>query len=731
MKKTIYIITIIICSLSRGQSDISNEKFLNWGDYYLMNKNYYKAIELYTKYENTLPFKNQLNLAKAYIKIGNMKKAEESFKLVVDSNKAEVVDYYVYADLLKSNPSLANEYREKAYKIPLSNSYFKNKKPYENKKNENKNYKIFNLNINSEKSDFGAMFLNPSNPEIIIFSSPQKIDFNKVMRKKLKSNSPVYNIFKAKFDTTSLSISNINPFQESINSIFQDGPASLDVKRNIFYITRSSKTFGKNNLIQLDLFSIPFENSKGQIAIPLSINGQNYSTMHPSVSPDGNRLYFSSDRPGGFGGMDLYFADILENNKLGKPVNLGPDINSSFDEVFPFSFSENILFYSSNNNEGTERLNIKMGKHLIEKRWETFNLESPFNSNQDDFSFSLDKNLKFGLFTSKREGGKGDDDLYAFKFTPKIIGEDDNYIYSPTDTLAVSFNGVLKNDLEIMKNKDPLTILFSKKAELIQTVKHGELILNDNGSFLYKNIDSSKENDSFSYVIKTDYGISDTLNVNLIRKDLPIESFASIYYDFDKSDILTKYKENIDKVISALNYSPEMKVEVNSYTDCRGSKEYNLNLSNRRSKTIIEYIRKEIKNPERVYGKGYGETNILVEDIFDTGIGSSISQSTGGKSKIKNQTRDYIVISGLYKSEKNANTKKEKLDKLGFSSSIEQANGLFKIIVKDFDKFKNAKELVNYLKDSKIVAWILNCNCCNLSEENHQLNRRTDFKIIK
>ena len=730
MKKTIYILTILIYNLSLGQAKDSNEKLLNWGDYYLINQNYYKAIELYTKYDKTLPFKNQLNLAKAFINIGDLKKAEESFKIIVDSNKAEVMDYYVYADLLKSNPSLATEYREKAYKIPLTFNSL-NKETSNDNKAPDENYKIINLNINSEKSDFGAIFLNPSDPEIIIFSSPQKIDFNKVMRKKLKSNSPVYNIFEAKLDKSSLIISNISPLTGSINSIFQDGPASLDVKRNIFYITRSSKTFGKNNLIQLDLFSIPFENSKGKIAIPLSINGQNYSTMHPSISPDGNRLYFSSDRPGGFGGMDLYFVDILEENKLGKPVNLGPDINSSFDEVFPFSFSENILFYSSNNNEGTERLNIKMGKHLIEKRWETFNLKSPFNSNQDDFSFSLDKNLKFGLFTSKREGGKGDDDLYAFKFTPKIIGEDDNYIYSPTDTLAVSFNGILKNDLEIMKNKDPLTILFSKKAHLIQTVKHGELILNDNGSFLYKNIDSSKENDSFSYVINTDYGISDTLNVNLIRKDLPIESFASIYYDFDKSDILTKYKENIDKVISALNYSPEMKVEVNSYTDCRGSKEYNLNLSNRRSKTIIEYIRKEIKNPERVYGKGYGETNILVEDIFDTGIGSSISQSTGGRSKIKNQTRDYIVVSGLYKSEKNAKSKMQKLEKMGYNPLIEQVNGLFKIIVKDFDKFKNAKELIKSLKDSKIVAWILNCNCCNLSEENQQLNRRTDFKIMK
>ena len=731
MKKTIYILTILIYNLSLGQAKNSNEKLLNWGDYYLMNQNYYKAIESYKKFKKTLPFKNQLNLAKAFISIGDLKKAEESFKLVVDSDKAEVVDYYVYADLLKSNPSLAQEYRDKAYKIPLTFNPLNQKNSTNSKNTPDKNYKIINLNINSEKSDFGALLLNPSNPEVIIFSSPQEIDFNKVMRKKFKSNSPVYNIFKANLNNSSFNISNITPLPESMNSIFQDGPASLDSKRNIFYITRSSKTFGKDNLIQLDLFSIPFENSKGKIAVPLSINGQNYSTMHPSVSPDGNRLYFSSDRPGGFGGMDLYFVNILEDNKLGNPVNLGPDINSSLDEVFPFSFSDKILFYSSNKNQETKELNIKMAKHLIEKRWEIFNLKSPFNSSEDDFSFSLDKNLKFGLFTSKREEGKGDDDLYAFKFTPKIIGEDDNYIYNPSDTLVVSFNGILKNDNELMKNRDPLTILFSKKAQLTQNVKHGELILNNNGSFLYKNIDSSKKNDSFSYIIKTNYGISDTLNVTLIRKDFPEESFASIYYDFNKANILTKYKENIEKVISAMNSSPEMKIEVNSYTDCRGSKEYNLNLSERRAKTIINFIRKQIKNPERVYGKGYGETNIINEETFSTGIGSTISESTPIQSKIKNQTRDYIVVSGLYKSEKNANTKKQKLNKLGFNSSIEQANGLFKIIVKDFDKFKNAKELVKSLKDSKIVAWILNCNCCSFSEENHQLNRRTDFKIIK
>ena len=112
MKKIIYILTILIYNLSLGQTKDSNEKLLNWGDYYLMNENYYKAIELYTEYDKTLPFKNQLNLAKALINIGDLKKAEQSFKIVVDSNKAEVVDYYVYADLLKSNPSLASRQRK-------------------------------------------------------------------------------------------------------------------------------------------------------------------------------------------------------------------------------------------------------------------------------------------------------------------------------------------------------------------------------------------------------------------------------------------------------------------------------------------------------------------------------------------------------------------------------------------------------------------------------------------
>ena len=122
--------------------------------------------------------------------------------------------------------------------------------------------------------------------------------------------------------------------------------------------------------------------------------------------------------------------------------------------------------------------------------------------------FSLDKNLKFGLFTSKREGGKGDDDLYAFKFTPKIVGEDDNYKYKTNDTLAISFEGVLLNDIKKMFLNDPLTALFEKGVKITKSTDFGYLKLNNNGSFVYKNNNPLEKVDKFTYVINSDFGSS-------------------------------------------------------------------------------------------------------------------------------------------------------------------------------------------------------------------------------
>ena len=275
-----------------------------------------------------------------------------------------------------------------------------------------------------------------------------------------------------------------------------------------------------------------------KIAGPLSINVMGYSTLHPAVSPKKRRLYFSSDRPGGYGGMDLYYVAILPNKSLGIPVNLGPDINTPADEMFPFIYNERFLFYNIKSPEG--KMNLKLAINSVDIRWHVRDLPNPFNGSNDNFSFTLNNGLDFGFLSSNRPNGKGDDDLYVFRFTPKVEGLPDKYTYSPADTLIVSKNGVLVNDEKQLFANDPLTALFQKKIELNQDVRHGKIKINSNGSFLYKNSAPLKEIDSFSYVINSKYGKSNPVKVILERSfissgKLPEnlqKTFLTIYYNY-------------------------------------------------------------------------------------------------------------------------------------------------------------------------------------------------------
>ena len=122
--------------------------------------------------------------------------------------------------------------------------------------------------------------------------------------------------------------------------------------------------------------------------------------MHPTYDSESEWLYFSSDRPGGFGGMDLYRVRYNRNGVVGKPENMGIDINTSSDEVFPFVYSDDVLFYSSNQKLSLGKLDPFMATRLIENRWTTEPLGTPFSSEEDDFSFFLDSKTKLGFISS-------------------------------------------------------------------------------------------------------------------------------------------------------------------------------------------------------------------------------------------------------------------------------------------------------------------------------------------
>ena len=632
MKKILLFTFLIFSSLNAQIKEPGlNEKKLAWGDYYFFNKEYEKSISFYLDYEGKMPDKNIRNLAKAYFEIGLVEEAEKSLKPIVDSDFAEVIDYYHYTNYITNNPSLKDEYIEKALKLPIKNKTDSNEDSSKDLAKDQ--YALTNLEINTENSEFGAYYLNhPSSPGMI-YSKVQPDEYNKAFKKRFRSLYPVYNLHKSDFDEKSFKVNSSEAFPNSINSLFQEGPASWNEKSDILYFTRSSKAIGEKNIIELDIYSIKYSNINSTIAFPVSINLQGYSSMHPSVSATDHKLYFASDRPEGYGGMDLYFADILPDGKFGPVINLGPDINTAKDEVFPFIHNERFLFYSSTEGDGDalnvvgdkfgntetsieegerEKLDIKMAINVIENRWEIHSLNSPFNSkDNDDFSIYISSPLQFGLLASNRPDGKGDDDLYAFKFTPQIIGEDDNYKYKTNDTLAISFEGVLSNDIKKMFSNDPLTALFEKGVTIIKSTDFGYLKLNNNGSFIYKNNNPLEKGDKFTYVINSGFGSSDPLMVTLEREDMPkLKTLSPIFFDFDKFTLLEKYKDRLDAVLEILNSYPEIKIQVNSYADCRGSNEYNLKLSIKRNESVLNYIHQRIEKSERVFGKGLGEENI-------------------------------------------------------------------------------------------------------------------------
>ncbi len=690
----------------------------SWGDYYFINAKYAQAIAYFEEAQQELSLAQQRNFAQAYELTQQAENAKMTYEPVANSNEASVQDYYRYANLLIGEDRLAKEYRTKAYRLAWKTpSLYANDSLLYKKRFTTSPYKIRGVEGNTVNNEFGLIFLeNKQRSKVFYLSDQENTKGLRKVLKRIQSDRPIYNFYQASFTASPSSLNPEGALPTSVNSFFQEGPGSYHPASDRFYFSRSDKGFDAKKTLQLNVYFIKkAEINQDKIALPLPFNIAGYSTLHPSITPNGKRLFFASDRPEGYGGMDLYYVDI-EGGRFSDPVNLGPDINTEEDEVFPYAFNENQVFFSSNGREGIGNLDIYLAEHRIEKRWEAFLLGKEINTKEDDFSFGIRPDLSLGYFASDREGGKGADDLYSFPYTPEISGIDDRYVFVPSDTLIIANNGVLKNDIAFLQDKDPLQRLIEKEAVPTVPPVNGSIFLNRNGSFLYKNNQPLAEKDSFAYRLKTVKGYSDNIWVQLERaavdpeelnKEIS-EAFASIFFNLDKSNILTQYLERVDQVVAVMQKNPSLEIELSSFTDCRGSAAYNLALSERRTQAIITYVQARIDKPARIYGKGYGE-------------------AAANKDGIK----DYILVAGSYSQKENATALIAKLAEAGFAAKAVSNEALTRVVVAESDRYDELKEIQAQLAGQSISTWITESACYQLSEEEHQLNRRTDFKVIQ
>lgn len=279
--------------------------------------------------------------------------------------------------------------------------------------------------INSEYSEIGLTFIDASNA-FYSSSKRSKLVANKV---DIRTNEYFYDIYYSTIDTSNLVLSPDKRMKNRIQSKYHDGPVSYNSSTNFIYFTRNNYINGKkgydpNKTMRLKIFKAKVIDDKFQDIEELSFNSDDYSTAHPTISRDGSRLYFSSDRPGGFGGMDLYFVRMDQNgNPIGEPENMGKSLNTSKDELFPYFDEKNkLLFFSSEGLGGFGGLDIYYCQ--FDENYSVSgikNVGNSINSERDDFSVVMDEMLNYGFFSSNRLNGKGGDDFYSFRMVEPLL----------------------------------------------------------------------------------------------------------------------------------------------------------------------------------------------------------------------------------------------------------------------------------------------------------------------
>lgn len=389
-----------------------------------------------------------------------------------------------------------------------------------------------------------------------------------------------------------------------VNGQYHEGPAVLSADGQQLYFTRSNYVERKllkddRNTSHLKLFRARIDSTgKWGDLHAFAYNGDTWSTGHPALSTDGRTLYFASDRPGGFGGSDIWRC---KDNGTGwsEPENLGATVNTAGNEMFP-TINGSTLHFSSSSHTNMGGLDIFETQEQNGSWRPPVNLNAPINTPKDDFFFVMDSTSKAGFLSSDRDGI---DQIYAFT------------LYEPLFYLE----GIVMDEADQYLPNVEVTLVD------LETGDDNSTLTGPDGKFIFQlkpntdyNVRSSKEDMLTSSQNVSTKGLTrnDTLHTTLVMKGVRVgESIAinNIYYDYDEWDIRPDAAVELDKLALIFIENPSMSFELGSHTDSRGGDMYNLVLSDARANSAVNYLIQRGVNPDRITAKGYGE-EILVNE---------------------------------------------------------------------------------------------------------------------
>lgn len=447
-----------------------------------------------------------------------------------------------------------------------------------------KNAKIFN----SRRADFAPMYLDKSHDQLYFTTTNEKVtgDNRSEITGMKKSD-----IWVSKKDERG-EWQRPEPVEGELNSDMDEGIVAFSPDGQTMYLTMARRA--PESSTSVEIYTSKRSDATWSAPVKFDILNDTISAVgHPAVSPDGRYLYFTSDMPGGYGGKDIWRINLMD--RAGSLENLGPQINTPGDEMFPYMRNDSTMYFSSDGHPGYGGLDLFVARQNATRDfWSVENMGLPMNSPGDDFGITFGEGER-GFFSSNRGDARGYDHILSFELPELkisisgwVVDKDDE----PVPNAVIRIVGDDGSNQKEMARDDG-----SFDFRLERGVKYVMLA----GAPGYLNVKQEFESDMAEE--DAEYGVDFVLAA--INKPQVVEN---IFYDFDKATLRPESKTALDSIVQVLRDNPNVTIEMASHTDRWGSEEYNQKLSQRRAQSVIDYLVAAGIRPERLSPQGYGKS---------------------------------------------------------------------------------------------------------------------------
>lgn len=602
MKKAVY---IIVCLLLTAVAAGCRTPKLSEADAQFQRGEYYDASVTYKKVYNKLRKKEErpqrgevaFKMGRCYRLLNMSARASAAFQNALRYEYPDSTTHFMLAQALHADGKYAaalrsyDKYLEFCPDDSLAINCAEGCRTAQEIRARGSRYVVKQAKLfNSRRADFCPMYLGADCDQIYYTSTTEKATGDKKSEITGMKNADVF--FSKKNEKGEWE--RPEPVVGELNTEFDEGIVAFSPDAQTMYLTKARREL--NAPTSVEIYTSTRSDAKWSAPVKFEITADTLSTFgHPAVSPDGEYLYFVSDMPGGYGGKDIWRISLKE--RQGSLVNLGPDINTEGNDDFPYVRSDGSLYFSSDGHPGMGGLDIFRATAVgdpADLRWKVENMGFPINSAGDDFGITFGKG-EDGFFSSNRGDARGYDHIYSFEYDPVRITIEGLVMDKDEEPVKNAIIRIVGNDGSNQKEvaRDDGSFSFA----LQRGVKYVMLA----GAKGYLN--QKQEFASDSTMEDVNYWVEFILPS--ISKPSVVEN---IFYDYDKADLRPESKTALNELIAVLHDNPNVTIEMASHTDRWGSDAYNINLSERRAKSVVDYLVENGISRDRLQPHGYGKS---------------------------------------------------------------------------------------------------------------------------